>query len=71
MANGKIKWFNKMKGFGFIEPEEGGSDVFLHITALEQAGISDVREGQRISFEITEHKGRSSASDIKLLDEAA
>ena len=62
MANGKVKWFNATKGFGFIAPEEGGADVFVHISALERAGIPDLREGQRVSFELApNNKGKTSA----------
>ena len=52
MATGIVKWFNPNKGFGFIQPEQGGSDVFVHITALERAGIANLNEGQRVSYEL-------------------
>src|SRR5690348_722375 len=52
MANGIVKWFNPTKGFGFIQPEQGGSDVFVHISALERAGIGNLNEGQRVSYEL-------------------
>ena len=69
MATGTVKWFNPTKGFGFIEPEDGGKDVFLHISALERAGISGLAEGQRISFDVQPSRdGRTSAEDIKLVD---
>jgi CspA family cold shock protein len=71
MANGKVKWFNTNKGFGFIQPEEGGADVFVHISALERAGLSDLKEGQRISYELATNKGKTSAANLKVLDEAA
>jgi CspA family cold shock protein len=71
MANGKVKWFNTSKGFGFVQPEEGGADVFVHISALERAGLSDLKEGQRISYELASNKGKTSAANIKLIDEAA
>jgi CspA family cold shock protein len=67
MATGTVKWFNPTKGFGFITPNEGGSDVFLHITALERAGLSAVDEGQKIEYQIATNKGRESAADIKLI----
>ena len=68
MANGKVKWFNPTKGFDFIEPEEGGKDVFVHITAVKAAGLTDLNDDQKISYEITEEKGKSSATDLKLID---
>jgi CspA family cold shock protein len=71
MANGKVKWFNTNKGFGFIQPEEGGADVFVHISALERAGLADLKEGQRISYELATNKGKTSAANLKVLSEAA
>ena len=69
MPTGTIKWFNNDKGYGFVENAEGGKDVFLHISALERAGISSVREGQKIPFELqTGRDGRTSADDVKVLD---
>jgi len=69
MATGTVKWFNPSKGFGFIEPEDGGKDVFVHISALERAGIKTVREGQRLEFELAPGRdGRTAAEEIKLLD---
>lgn len=67
MSTGIVKWFNSTKGFGFIQPEDGGKDVFVHITALEQAGIGHLGEGQRVSYELASNKGRTSAVNIKLL----
>ena len=58
MAQGKVKWFNPQKGFGFIEPEEGGNDVFVHISAVEAAGLRTLDDGQAISYEIKEEKGK-------------
>ncbi|MCF8480392.1 MAG: cold-shock protein [Rhodospirillum sp.] len=52
MATGTVKWFNAQKGFGFISPDEGGSDAFVHISAVERAGMSDLREGQKLGFDI-------------------
>lgn len=71
MANGTVKWFNPTKGYGFIQPEQGGSDVFVHISALERAGLSTLNEGQRVSFELATNKGKTSAANLKLLDAAA
>jgi CspA family cold shock protein len=71
MAYGKVKWFNSSKGFGFIQPEEGGSDVFVHISALERAGINNLNEGQRVSFDVApNNKGKESAVNLKLADAA-
>jgi CspA family cold shock protein len=67
MANGTVKWFNPTKGFGFIQPEQGGSDVFVHISALERAGISNLAEGQRVSYELATDRGKTSAANLKLL----
>jgi CspA family cold shock protein len=69
MAVGKVKWFDARKGFGFIEPEGGGKDVFVHISAVERAGLSNLSEGQRISYD-EQHdpkRGKTSADNIKLL----
>lgn len=70
MATGTVKWFNMTKGFGFIEPAEGGSDAFIHITALEEAGITGgLREGQKVEYELTPGKnGKLAADKIVLLD---
>lgn len=69
MATGTVKWFNSTKGFGFIEPAEGGKDVFVHISALERAGISAVNEGQKVEFELAAGRdGRTSAENLKVLD---
>ena len=67
MSKGKIKWFNPTKGYGFIENDEGGKDIFLHISALEQAGIDNLEEGQAVSFEIGENRGKENAINIKKL----
>ena len=64
MSNGKIKWFNPTKGYGFIENDAGGKDVFLHVTALEQAGINTLEEGEAVSFEISENRGKENAINI-------
>ncbi len=66
MANGTVKWFNPTKGFGFIQPDNGGQDVFVHITALERAGIRSLNEGQKVSYELATEKGKTSAANLKL-----
>jgi len=71
MANGTVKWFNGTKGYGFIQPSEGGADVFVHISAVERAGLRDLREGQRVSYELATQKGKTSAVDLKILDSAS
>ncbi len=68
MSTGTVKWFNPTKGFGFIEPESGGNDVFVHISAVERAGISTLNEGDRIEYELVKgQNGKSSAEDLKLV----
>ena len=64
MINGKIKWFNPSKGYGFIENDARGKDVFLHVSALEEAGINTLKEGEAVSFEIGENKGKEKAINI-------
>ena len=64
MSNGKIKWFNPTKGYGFIENDAGGKDIFLHVSALEQAGIDTLEEGEAVSFEIGDNRGRENAINI-------
>ncbi|MGK2741710.1 cold-shock protein [Tepidicaulis sp. LMO-SS28] len=67
MTTGTVKWFNATKGYGFIEPEDGGKDAFLHISALERAGISNIQEGQRVEFELqTGKNGKTSAENVRL-----
>lgn len=69
MATGTVKWFNATKGFGFITPESGGKDVFVHISALERAGIRSINEGQKVSYELAQGRdGRTSAENLSLLD---
>ena len=67
MNTGVVKWFNATKGYGFVEPSDKSKDVFIHISALEQAGIRDLKDGQKISYNIESHKGKISAIDIKLI----
>jgi CspA family cold shock protein len=66
MATGKVKWYNSQKGYGFIAPDDGGKDVFVHATALEAAGLRGLNDGDKISFEITSDRGKSSATHLKL-----
>lgn len=66
MTIGTVKWFNSQKGYGFIEPEDGSKDVFVHISAVERAGLGNLREGQKLSFELERgNQGRTSAVDLK------
>lgn len=67
MKTGIVKWFNSSKGYGFIQPEQGGSDVFVHISALERAGIPQLNEGQRVSYELATNKGKVSAANLKII----
>ncbi len=68
MATGTVKWFNSTKGFGFIEPDAGGADAFVHISAVERAGLTTLQENQKVSYELTEGRnGKSSAEDLKVL----
>ncbi len=69
MANGTVKWFNTTKGFGFIAPDDGGNDVFVHISAVEAAGMTGLADDQKIEYEMVEGRdGRSSAGELKLVD---
>ncbi|QIB33531.1 cold-shock protein [Ancylobacter pratisalsi] len=70
MATGTVKWFNAQKGFGFIAPDNGGSDAFVHISAVERAGMSDLREGQKVSFELVtdQRSGKMSADRLQPVD---
>ena len=66
MSTGTVKWFNPQKGFGFIQPDDGSKDVFVHISAVEQAGMSTLNEGQKIQYEVVKGKdGKSSAGNLK------
>jgi len=69
MATGTVKWFNAQKGFGFIQPDDGGADAFVHISAVERAGLRDLHEGQKVSYEITKDRrtGKASADQLKAL----
>jgi cold shock protein len=66
MASGTVKWFNATKGYGFIQPDNGGKDVFVHISAVEKAGMSDLREGAKITFDIVPNKGKESAENLRM-----
>ena len=70
MTTGTVKWFNTQKGFGFIAPDDGGKDVFVHISAVERAGIGHLRDGQKVSFELVSDRksGKLSADNLKALD---
>ena len=70
MTTGTVKWFNLQKGFGFIAPDDGGKDAFVHISALERAGISELREGQKVRFELAsdQKSGKMSAESLTLVD---
>jgi len=63
MAAGTVKWFNPVKGYGFIEPEDGGRDVFVHISAVERAGLQTLREGQKVQFEVVSGRDGKTAAD--------
>jgi CspA family cold shock protein len=67
MAHGTVKWFNPQKGFGFIQPQDGGADVFVHISAVQQAGLSTLNDGQLVSFDLEQgRQGKTSAINLKL-----
>jgi len=66
MAFGTVKWFNPSKGYGFIQPENGSRDVFVHISAVEKAGLGTLDEGQRVSFNVVEERGKQAAADLKI-----
>lgn len=65
MAQGTVKWFNATKGYGFIQPDNGGPDVFVHISAVEKAGLRSLNEGQKVSYEIVTERGKSSAGNLQ------
>jgi CspA family cold shock protein len=65
MATGTVKWFNSQKGFGFIQPTDGSRDVFVHISAVEKAGLSALNEGQKVSFDVVTERGKQAAGNLK------
>lgn len=69
MASGTVKWFNATKGYGFIVPEDGGKDIFVHISAVQAAGMQGLNDGQKIEFEVTEDRGRESATGLVAVGE--
>jgi CspA family cold shock protein len=66
MATGTVKWFNTTKGYGFIVPQDGGKDVFVHITAVQAAGLRGLNEGQRLSYEVVMERGKAAATNLQL-----
>ena len=66
VASGTVKWFNAAKGYGFIQPDNGGKDVFVHISAVERAGLSNLNEGAKVSYEETENRGKTSAENLRV-----
>lgn len=66
---GKVKWFNTTKGFGFITPDQGGSDVFVHITAVQKAGLQSLNENQAVEYELQENRGKMAAAELRVLED--
>jgi cold shock protein len=66
VATGTVKWFNSTKGYGFIQPDNGGKDIFVHISAVEKAGFSSLAEGAKVTFDIVPNKGKESAENLRL-----
>ena len=66
MASGIVKWFNATKGYGFIQPDSGGKDVFVHISAVEKAGLNDLREGDKVTSDVVPNKGKESAENLQV-----
>lgn len=71
MANGTVKWFNPTKGYGFIQPQDGGNDIFVHISAVQAAGMNGLDEGQQVSYELENKNGKTSAVSLKPSEAAA
>jgi CspA family cold shock protein len=68
LAIGTVKWFNAQKGFGFIRPDDGGKDVFVHISAVERAGLGSLNEGQKVKYEVAMDRGKSAAANLAIAD---
>ena len=68
MPTGTVKWFNANKGFGFIEPDEGDADVFVHVTAVQESGLGSLDEGDRVNFELVENRGKMAAGNLSQAD---
>ncbi len=66
MATGAVKWFNPEKGFGFIQPQDGGKDVFVHITAVQAAGLTGLNDGQKVTYDVVAERGKQAAANLKL-----
>jgi CspA family cold shock protein len=66
MATGTVKWFNPDKGFGFIQPQDGGKDVFVHITAVQAAGLQSLNENQKVAYEVVTERGKQAAANLRL-----
>jgi CspA family cold shock protein len=67
MPIGTVKWFNATKGFGFILPQDGGKDVFVHITAVQKAGLTGLKDGQKVSYDIVQERGKAAAANLKAI----
>ena len=68
MATGTVKWFNGQKGYGFIQPDDGGKDVFVHISAVERAGLGGLNEGQKIKYDVQSDRGKASAANLSIVN---